>query len=200
MKKTIMIIATAMIQIATIAATPHHHQHGNALQQKEMAVVAREKAICNAEQQVRQKKVSVEERHTHMTQFVVNMLKLDEKTAAKFTPIYKDYLKAKSDLRHTGMKNRRPQNGNVTDAEAQKIVKERLSASRKIIDIREKYYNKMAKVITPTQLLKIYDMEQNFDNKMRSEWSNRSKMRHSGAQHSRQHQSGHKRTQNNSKK
>ena len=98
------------------------------------------------------------------------------------------------------MKNRRPQNGNVTDAEAQKIVKERLSASRKIIDIREKYYNKMAKVITPTQLLKIYDMEQNFDNKMRSEWGNRSKMRHSGAQHSKQHQSGHKRTQNNSKK
>lgn len=180
MRKTIMIIAAAMIQIAAIAATPQQKQCPTP-QQK-----------CEIEKKAHQKKVSIEERHAHMTKFVVDMLKLDDATAAKFTPIYKEYLKAKSDMRRNGMKNRRPQKGNITDAEAQKIVKERLDASKKIIDIREKYYNKMAKVITPTQLLKIYDMEQNFDNKMRNMWGNKNNSKHPGARKPRYPQSGHK--------
>lgn len=171
MKKTILIIAAAIIQIAAFAATPQQHQFPHPDMQKG-------------------KKMSVEERHEHQTKFVVNMLKLNDATAAKFTPVYKEYLKAKDDLRRAGMKNRRPQKGNITDADAEKIVKERLNASRQILDIREKYYNKMAKIITPTQLLKIYDMEQNFDNKMRSMWGNRTNGKHPG-----QHQFRPKRPQ-----
>lgn len=183
-----MIFAAAMIQAAAIAAAPHHNQSIS------------DQCKCEAQKQAHQKKMSIEERHANMTKFVVDMLKLDEKTAAKFTPIYKDYLKEKSDLRHEGMKNRRPQKGNVTDAEAQKIVKERLSASKKLLGVREKYYNKMAKVITPTQLLKIYDMEQNFDNKMRNAWGNRTNGRHQGAHHSGLHKPRRTAPQNKSRK
>lgn len=175
MKKIIIIIAATMIQIAAFAATPQQAQ-------------------CPTPDQQQGKKMNIEERHAHQTKFVVDMLKLDDATAAKFTPVYREYLKAKSDLRRAGMKNRRPPKGTITDAEAEKIVKERLDASRKILDIREKYYNKMSKVITHTQLLKIYDMEQNFDNKMRSMWGNRKQdKKHPGARHAGMHQPKQKR-------
>lgn len=177
MKKIIIIIAATMIQIAAFAATPQQAQ-------------------CPTPDQQQGKKMNIEERHAHQTKFVVDMLKLDDATAAKFTPIYREYINAKSTLRRNGMKNRRPQKGNITDSEAEKIVKERLNASKKILDIREKYYNKMAKVITPTQLLKIYDMEQNFDNKMRSMWGNRTqgKRQGAGAHHPGPRRQGNKRT------
>lgn len=184
MKKIIMIIAATIIQIAAFAATPQQCQCPSPELQKE------------AEKQAQQRMKKAAERQEHQIKFVVNMLKLDDATAAKFTPIYREYINAKSTLRRNGMKNRRPQKGKITDAEAAKIVKERLNASRKILDIREKYYNKMAKVITPTQLLKIYDMEQNFDNKMRSMWGNRTqgKRQGAGAHHPGPHRQGNKRT------
>lgn len=181
MKKIIMIIAAAIIQIAAIAATPQQHQCPKPEMQKD------------AEQQAQQRMKKAAERQEQQIKFVVDMLKLDDATAAKFTPIYREYINAKSTLRRNGMKNRRPQKGNITDTEAAKIVKERLDASKKILNIREKYYNKMSKIITPTQLLKIYDMEQNFDNKMRSMWSDRTNRKRPGATHSGQHKSEHKR-------
>lgn len=144
MKKAIMIIAAMMIQTAAMA---DGRTHGCDMPEK--------------------KEASRETRFEEHTRFVVRMLALDEATAAKFSPVYKDYLKEKRALRCAGMAQKKDKKRTITEAEAAKIIKKRLQLSRKLLDVREKYYNKFGKIITSIQVKKIYDMEQGFDMKMR---------------------------------
>lgn len=150
MKKAILMIAAIMIQMAAMA---EGHSHG-----------------CNMPEK---KKMTVEERLEEHTKFVIKMLELNDATAAKFKPVYKEYLKEKRALRSAGISKRKEQKDQLTEAEAAKIVKERLQLSRKLLDVREKYYNKFGKIITAVQVKKIYDMEQNLDTKMRKKHENR---------------------------
>lgn len=99
---------------------------------------------------------------------MVTTLMLDDATAAKFTPVYEKYLK---DLSECRMMNRRerPRNNNaeatpatkpvLTDAEIEKQIKDQFAQSRKILDIREKYYNEFRKILSPKQIAKIYQTE-----------------------------------------
>lgn len=94
---------------------------------------------------------------------MVTTLMLDDATAAKFTPVYEKYLK---DLSECRMMNRRerPRNNNaeatpatkpvLTDAEIEKQIKDQFAQSRKILDIREKYYNEFRKILSPKQIAK----------------------------------------------
>ena len=99
---------------------------------------------------------------------MVKTLMLDDATAAKFTPVYEGYLKA---LRECRMMNRHERNrGNnaeakqtakpvPTDAEIEKQIKDQFAQSRKILDVREKYYNEFRKILSPKQIMKIYQTE-----------------------------------------
>lgn len=144
MKKTIMIIAAVMVQAAAMATGQTHD--------------------CDMQEKA---KAGQEERLEEHTKFVVGMLNLDDAAAAKFTPVYKEYIKEKRALRTAGMVKRSGHKDKITEAEAAKIVKERLQLSRKLLDVREKYYAKFSKIITAVQVKKIYDMEQGLDQKMR---------------------------------
>lgn len=150
MKKTILMIAAIMIQMAAMAEGRMHD--------------------CNTPEK---KKMTPEERLDEHIKFVVKMLELDDATAAKFTPVYKEYMKEKRNLRIAGITKRKEQKDKITEAEAAKIVRERLQLSRKLLDVREKYYTKFGKIITAIQVKKIYDMEQNLDMKMRKKHDNR---------------------------
>ena len=107
---------------------------------------------------------------------MVTTLMLDDATAAKFTPVYEKYLK---DLSECRMMNRRerPRNNNaeatpatksvLTDAEIEKQIKDQFAQSRKILDIRQKYYN-----------AKIYQTEKSNANKFRKEFDRRKGQKH----------------------
>ncbi len=83
-------------------------------------------------------------------------------------PVYEGYLKA---LRECRMMNRHERNrGNnaeakqtakpvPTDAEIEKQIKDQFAQSRKILDVREKYYNEFRKILSPKQIMKIYQTE-----------------------------------------
>lgn len=122
------------------------------------------------------------------TNMMVEALMLDDATAAKFTPVYENYLKELRECRMMDRKGRvengcnakggQAQNAVRTDAEIEKQIKGRFAQSRKILDVREKYYNEFRKILTPKQIQKIYQTEMNNANKFRKEFDRRNTQRH----------------------
>lgn len=68
----------------------------------------------------------------------------------------------------TEQKGMKPQPKSVlTDAEMEQQIKGRFAQSRKILDVREKYYDEFRKILSPKQIMKIYRTEQNNANKLK---------------------------------
>lgn len=108
---------------------------------------------------------------------------LDDATTAKFIPVYQNYLK---ELRECRMMNRAKQRVEgtgvkpepkplLTDAEVEQQIKGRFAQSRRILDVREKYYNEFRKILSPKQIMKIYQTEQNNADKLKKEFDRRKK-------------------------
>ena len=119
----------------------------------------------------------------HQTNQIVKMLMLDDSTTDKFIPVYQNYLK---ELRECRMMNRaklRAEGTGVkpdpkpllTDAEVEQQIKGRFAQSRRILDVREKYYNEFRKILSPKQIMKIYQTEQNNADKLKKEFDRRKK-------------------------
>lgn len=122
------------------------------------------------------------ERQTHQ---MVKTLMLDDAATAKFVPVYQNYLK---ELRECRMMNRKqtPARQKVekpgvkpeskpllTDAEVEQQIKGRFAQSRKILDVREKYYNEFRKILSSKQIMKIYQTEKSNANKLKKEFDRR---------------------------
>ena len=58
----------------------------------------------------------------------------------------------------------------LTDAEVEQQIKGRFAQSRKILDVREKYYDEFRKILSPKQIMKIYRTEQNNAHKLKKEF------------------------------
>lgn len=130
------------------------------------------------------------------TNQMVKTLMLDDATAAKFTPVYEKYL---NELRGCRMMNRKPraekaqgaeanvkregQRPSMTDAEIAAMLKNQFAQSRKMLDIREKYYNEFSKILSQKQIMKIYQQEKSNANKFKKEFDRRKKGRKPGQGH-----------------
>lgn len=127
------------------------------------------------------------------TDQMVKTLMLDDATAAKFTPIYAKYLK---ELRECRMMNRadrqRSPQGveaketakpSLTDAEVEKMIKDQFAQSRKMLDVREKYYGEFRKILSPKQIMRIYQMEKSNANKFKKEFNKRKGQRPGQGRH-----------------
>ena len=118
---------------------------------------------------------------------MVKTLMLDDATAAKFTPVYEGYLKALRECRMM-IRHERNRRNNAeakqtakpvpTDAEIEKQIKDQFAQSRKILDVREKYYNEFRKILSPKQIMKIYQTEKSNANKFRKEFDRRKGQKH----------------------
>lgn len=104
-------------------------------------------------------------------------LMLDDAASAKFAPVYSQYLKDKMDCRKIdgkkveGKKDFKMEN--KTDAEVDAMIKEQFAQSRKVLEINENYYAKFRNILSPKQVLKIYQSERDLQGKMRMERQNR---------------------------
>ena len=130
------------------------------------------------------------------TNQMVKTLMLDDATAAKFTPVYEKYL---NELRECRMMNRKPraekaqgaeanakregQRRSMTDTEIAAMLKNQFAQSRKMLDIREKYYNEFSKILSQKQIMKIYQQEKSNANKFKKEFDRRKKGRKPGQGH-----------------
>ena len=59
-----------------------------------------------------------------------------------------------------------------------KQIKDQFAQSRKILDVREKYYNEFRKILSPKQIMKIYQTEKSNANKFRKEFDRRKGQKH----------------------
>ncbi len=125
------------------------------------------------------------------TDQMVKELMLDDETTAKFTTVYQNYLK---ELRECRMMNRKStdvkkeenneqakkeagKRSEMTDTEIADMLKKQFEQSRRMLDIKEKYYEEFSKVLSQKQILRLYHQERQNANKFRSEFERRGKQR-----------------------
>ena len=150
--------------------------------------------VMNAQRQEQGKRPQGHRRMTleQMTEMqankIIGELGLDDKTAAKFTDVYKKYMKELDDLRKKNIPKKpdmKPEDGKApampTDAEVDKMMRNRFKQSRETLDIREKYYDEFRKFLSPKQVQKVYEQGQMNQGKFFKEMNRRAGMKPQGS-------------------
>lgn len=121
------------------------------------------------------------------SQRIVDELGLDDKTAAKFAEVYKKYMKEMDDLRKQYMpaksdfkKDKPSVPKSLTDAEVDKMMRDRFAQARKMLDVREKYYDEFRKFLSPKQVQKVYNQGMANKERFHKEMRRRSDMKKDG--------------------
>lgn len=138
----------------------------------------------NEPQKKERKRPSIEQISEMQARRIADDLGLDDKATAKFTEMYGKYMKEMDDLRKKNMpkkpemKNGEPQMPKqFTDAEVDKMMRDRFAEARKMLDIREKYYDEFRKFLTPKQVQKVYDQGMANHGRFHKEMNRRSGMK-----------------------
>lgn len=136
----------------------------------------------------RKERPTAEQMMQRQTDHMVKALMLDDATVAKFTPVYEKYLKELRECRMMGHKPRVKKEATqgvnasaakdapkpaMTDAEIAKILKDQFAQSRKMLDVREKYYNEFSQILSQKQIMRIYQMEKSYADKFKKEFDRR---------------------------
>ena len=102
-------------------------------------------------------------------------LNLDQATMQQFRPIYIQYEKEISGVNiNNQVRLMRANYDSLTSEEAERLVMVQLENAKKLIEIREKYYNKFKTVLTPQQIVKLYQTEATIRQKVMQELRRRS--------------------------
>ena len=131
--------------------------------------------------------------HEQMTEIMAGRisqdLALDDATAAKFVEVYKKYMNEINTLRkpvdgfpprpdmskdNKDGKEFKMERKPVTDEMVEKMMKARFAQSRKMLDIREKYYDEFRKFLSPKQVERVYMYGDMARNKFMKEMERRS--------------------------
>lgn len=100
----------------------------------------------------------------HQSREMATLLELEGDKAESFIAIYKEF---KAEIFKVKSSAKRPSK-NQTDEEIEASIKAGFDISRKVLDIREAYYDKFREVLTPAQIQKMYFHENhkgaNFNN------------------------------------
>ena len=127
-----------------------------------------------------QQRISREELAQKQAEYISRQLALEDAVSQQFIATYVDYQKEVWALGPRVSHNRQQQ---MTDAEAEQAIKQRMERSQKILDLREKYYGKYSQFLTPKQIERVYELERQAMQRL---------SRHGKASH-RQHQRTHSR-------
>ena len=86
---------------------------------------------------------------------IAHELALDDVTTQKLVKTFSDY---QQEVWALGPRliNRKD---NLTDAEAEQAIKQRMERSQKILDLREKYYKRYSQFLTQKQIERAYELE-----------------------------------------
>lgn len=112
------------------------------------AVVMMSGTVCAQE---KKQAPTPEQRIEKCVERMQKKLMLDDATAAKFAPIYKEYLQAKFAARPVCNKCDNP-----TDAQIKENIAKRLDAQEKAVDVEKKYYKKLSSILSGRQLQLIF--------------------------------------------
>jgi hypothetical protein len=129
------------------------------------------------------KRMTIEQMSDMQANKIIGDLGLDDKTAAKFKDVYKKYMQEMNDLRKEYMPKKpvvKPEEGKPfpmpTDEQVDKMMRDRFKQSRKMLDIREKYYDEFRKFLSPKQVEKVYNKGMMNQGKFHKEMNRRAGM------------------------
>jgi hypothetical protein len=119
----------------------------------------------SADEQILMKQVQTNKRGVY-----AEHLKMTDAESKAFWPIYDEYeahLKKLDDRYMTMINDYAAKYDTLTDAQAAKMLKERLSIDRKRLDLKIKYTDRIARVLPGTKALRFAQLESRIDNLMR---------------------------------
>ena len=131
------------------------------------------------------KRITHEQMSALKANHFVEELALDDNASDKFKDVYLKYMEEMHSLwkeyapkKPEGTEMNRMKKA-PTDDEVEKMIKDRFAQSRKMLDIREKYYNEFRKFLSPKQIQKVYGMEIKDAERFHHEMNRRIGKRHS---------------------
>jgi Skp family chaperone for outer membrane proteins len=130
-----------------------------------LASQAKEKVSLNADEQVLIKQIQTDRRAIY-----ADNMGLTEAESARFWPVYDEYeAKRKNvDERYVSMVNDYAEKyDTLTDAQAEKILAERMEIEKKQLELKEEYTKKMAKVLPGKKALRYAQIESRITNLLR---------------------------------
>ena len=99
----------------------------------------------------------------HLTELrakrIAQALALDDATAQKFTTTFCACQKELYAANKAMKENKGKKRSEMTDAEIETIQKDRFKQSRKLLDLREKYYGEYRKFLSARQVQRVYELE-----------------------------------------
>lgn len=103
-----------------------------------------------------QKQINRERMAEAQAKYMSSQLALDDATSQKFIATFTEYQKEvwamKKDLRIEKGKD-------MTEADAEKNIKNQMERKRRMLDLKEKYYKKYSQFLTQKQIQRVFDME-----------------------------------------
>ena len=110
-------------------------------------------------QQPNPKKENGKERIEQQTRTYITAFSLDEAQAQQFTVLYREYCKKMRAIHDLYYQPRPAEDVTLTDEQVEKRILDNFAQSRAILDVREQYYNQFRKILTPTQINRIFEDE-----------------------------------------
>ena len=143
MKKVFSIMLTAILMVAFSTAVSAQDNN-------------------NAQQHKRQR-MSREQMAEMQAKHISRQLGLDDATSQKFIETFSAYQKEVWALRPQGKHQKKAE---MTDAEVEKAIKDQFDHSQKILSLRQDYYKKYSKFLTPKQIQRVYELEKQAMNRL----------------------------------
>ena len=122
-------------------------------------------------QKVEQQRITREQLAETQAQFIANEMAMDDETTRQFVETFCQFQK---EIWALGPRPKR-EKSHLSDKEAEQAMNERFAHSRKILDLRKKYYLKYSKFLTPTQIEKVYVLERRMMNRLFQRSQNKDK-------------------------
>lgn len=93
----------------------------------------------------------------HKREAILKRLNLSEEKAKVFTPLYEDYQKRMKAIKHSFKPSTTPER--LTDKEAKEELKQSFIVARQLLEEREVFAEKLQQVLTPQQIIKMFQAE-----------------------------------------
>ena len=120
---------------------------------------------ANAQKPSKKQRMSREQMAEMQARHIARQLALDDATSQKFIETFSAYQKEVWALRPQGREMRKNR-AEMTDAEAEKAIKDQFDHSQKVLSLRQEYYNKYSKFLSAKQIQRVYELEKQSMNRL----------------------------------
>ena len=109
----------------------------------------------NAQTRTERRNMNPEELMEKRIQRLESQMSLDDATAAKFAPVYKEYMKELKACHPSRSECKR--RGEMTDADRTQCIEKRFDCRERMLDVQKKYYKKFKGFLNARQLECLFD-------------------------------------------